>query len=497
MACSFASMVSAAPPVVSGITASQRTGTKLVDVTYNLTLDAGQKAFVELWFSPDNGLTFPVRCTDITGAVDANVTAGTNKAVEWNAEADWNQQFTANGKIRVIATYGDHPSGFAGSGNNGGDGGHGDSGQADASLEEVFWDVFYQPDPANPNSVTFVDNTNWFQGLTKIFVDPNEITNKKWDEVAQWALANGYSGLPMAAGGANDDDPITGINFWEAVKWCNARSEMDGLQPPYYVDYSEGGYDQNGNGVIDIGNANNEWFDPVVADTNGDGHWDPGEAIGNDDGDGIFEPKEFEDFNGNNVYDAGHNQVFRSGASISFPSSGGGGVSPSFHNCVDFNSSGYRLPPVPILKKLATGGLSQKLWPWGDVAPSEYSTFADEFAVTRHSGAPTYSLIGAVVTSPSPAAGRTANGYGLKDIIGNVAEWTEDAWNDQGTLKATVYGGSYLGLDAADSEVPNPLFTPAWGQPATNLFQLELRGPVTSSSPALGMRCVRLILSGH
>ena len=148
MACSFAYMVSAAPPVVSGITASQRTGTKLVDVTYNLTLDAGQKAFVELWFSPDNGLTFPVRCTDITGAVDANVTAGTNKAVEWNAEADWNQQFTANGKIRVIATYGDHPSGFAGSGNNGGAGGHGDSGQADASLEEVFWDVFYQTDPS-------------------------------------------------------------------------------------------------------------------------------------------------------------------------------------------------------------------------------------------------------------------------------------------------------------------------------------------------------------
>jgi len=196
-------MVFAAPPVVSGITASQRTGTKLVDVTYNLTLDAGQKAFVELWFSPDNGLTFPVRCTDITGAVDANVTAGTNKAVEWNAEADWNQQFTANGKIRVIATYGDHPSGFAGSGNNGGNGGHGDSGQADASLEEVFWDVFYAPEGAG-----WMDSTDWFQGLTKIFVDPNEITNEKWNEVAQWALANGYSGLPMAAGGANDDDPI-------------------------------------------------------------------------------------------------------------------------------------------------------------------------------------------------------------------------------------------------------------------------------------------------
>jgi hypothetical protein len=492
-------MVSAVPPVVSGITASQRTGTKLVDVTYNLTLDAGQKAFVELWFSPDNGLTFPVRCTDITGAVDANVTAGTNKAVEWNAEADWNQQFTANGKIRVIATYGDHPSGFAGSGNNGGGGGHGDSGQADASLEEVFWDVFYGLDPNNPGN--FLDHTEYFQGLTKIFVDPNEITNEKWDEVAQWAVANGYSGLPMAAGGANDDDPITGINFWESVKWCNARSEMDGLQPCYYADYSESdGWDINGNGIVDTGT--DTWESWITGnDPNGNGEWDPGEPYVDANNNGVFDPKEYQDFNGNNAYDAGHSQVFRSGASISLPSSGGGGVSPSFYHCIDQNSSGYRLPSAPIFQKLATGGLSQKAWPWGDGDPSTHSTFTDEFAVTRYSGPPTHSIIGTAITSPSPAAGRTANGYGLKDIIGNVAEWTEDAWNDQGTLKASVYGGSYLGLDVADSGVPTPLFTPLenGGQPmeATSLFGLELRGPVTSSSPAIGMRCVRLIWSGH
>ena len=62
MISAFASAVNAAAPVVTGVNASQRTNTKIVDITYNLTLDAGQKAFVELWFSPDNGLNYPIRC---------------------------------------------------------------------------------------------------------------------------------------------------------------------------------------------------------------------------------------------------------------------------------------------------------------------------------------------------------------------------------------------------------------------------------------------------
>ena len=135
MICSFASVANAAPPVVTGVSASQRAGTKIVDITYNVTMDAGETAFVELWFSPDNGLNFPVRC-HVTGDVDANVSAGTGKTVEWNAESDWNQQFTANGKIRVIATYGDQPSGFTGSGEGGNTGPSG--GQADASMKMVY-----------------------------------------------------------------------------------------------------------------------------------------------------------------------------------------------------------------------------------------------------------------------------------------------------------------------------------------------------------------------
>ena len=50
-----------------------------------------------------------------------------------------------------------------------------------------------------------------------------EITNAKWNEVVEWASANDYTGLPMGPN-LNPDHPRTGITFWQAIKWCNARS---------------------------------------------------------------------------------------------------------------------------------------------------------------------------------------------------------------------------------------------------------------------------------
>ena len=141
MICSFASYASATPGRVRGH-GQPANGTKIVDVTYNLAMDGGQTAFVELWFSPDNGLNFPIRCVDVNGSVDANVSAGA-KTVTWNAGSDWDQQFTQNGRIRVIATYGSQPSGFAGSGGTVNAASSGSSStQVDSSMVSVFWDSF-------------------------------------------------------------------------------------------------------------------------------------------------------------------------------------------------------------------------------------------------------------------------------------------------------------------------------------------------------------------
>ena len=58
LTCILFNSLDAAPPTVTNVFASQRTGTKYVDINYTLTLDFNQTAFVKLWFSPDNGMTY-------------------------------------------------------------------------------------------------------------------------------------------------------------------------------------------------------------------------------------------------------------------------------------------------------------------------------------------------------------------------------------------------------------------------------------------------------
>jgi len=100
----------------------------------------------------------------------------------------------------------------------------------------------------------WMDHTTNFQldkVNSQIHVDPTEITNAKWNEVAEWAIANNYSGLTLASD--SNASPRTNVTFWEVIKWCNARSEKDGLVPAYFTDGDEATEDVNGNGVVDTG----------------------------------------------------------------------------------------------------------------------------------------------------------------------------------------------------------------------------------------------------
>jgi len=60
-----------------------------------------------------------------------------------------------------------------------------------------------------------------------------EVTWKEWQEVRDWAVKNGYTDLQGVGRGESQDHPVIGINWYDAVKWCNAKSEFEGLAPVY------------------------------------------------------------------------------------------------------------------------------------------------------------------------------------------------------------------------------------------------------------------------
>lgn len=67
------------------------------------------------------------------------------------------------------------------------------------------------------------------------YMDSKEVTQELWDTVYDWAETNGYdfSGAKLSKG---PDHPVHSVSWYDCVKWCNARSEMDGKPPCYTVD---------------------------------------------------------------------------------------------------------------------------------------------------------------------------------------------------------------------------------------------------------------------
>jgi formylglycine-generating enzyme required for sulfatase activity len=61
-----------------------------------------------------------------------------------------------------------------------------------------------------------------------------EVTWGEWRAVRDWAVANGYD-LAVVGAGCADDHPVHSVNGFDVLKWCNARSERDGLTPVYTV----------------------------------------------------------------------------------------------------------------------------------------------------------------------------------------------------------------------------------------------------------------------
>ena len=226
--------VHAAAPVVSNISASQRTGTKFVDIYYDVSASTSSLT-IAAQVSADGGLTYTLPAATFSGAIGAGVAPGTGKHIVWDAGTDWNGQWVGSCKVRVTANDGTTPPPPPG-------------------MAYIPGGPFQMGDNFNEIGSDTLPVHNVQVGA--FFMDVNLVSRELWASVQAWASARSYSisaGASAAAG-----HPIQTVNWYDCIKWCNARSEKEGLTPVYYTDDAQTIVYRTGN--LDLTSAKVKWM---------------------------------------------------------------------------------------------------------------------------------------------------------------------------------------------------------------------------------------------
>ena len=70
--------------------------------------------------------------------------------------------------------------------------------------------------------------------VDSFYMDKYEVTRALFHEVYFWAITNGYS-FENGGTGKGNNYPVHSVNWYDCVKWCNARSEMENRPAVYTV----------------------------------------------------------------------------------------------------------------------------------------------------------------------------------------------------------------------------------------------------------------------
>ncbi len=182
--------------------------------------------------------------------------------------------------------------------------------------------------------------------VSAFYMDVNLVSSNQWQSVYNWATNNGY-GFDYAGFGKGTNYPVEYVDWYDVVKWSNARSQQAGLTPVYYTDTNL-----------------------TQVYTNGD-----------------------------------TDEVYP-----------------------NWSANGYRLPTVAEWEKAARGGLIGQRFPWGNIISESLANYQGNTGISYDLGPNGYNTNFDTLPIPftSPVGYFAPNGYGLKDMAGNVFEWCWD-----------------------------------------------------------------------
>lgn len=182
-----------------------------MNIYYNLADADGDLQTIEVRVSSDGGLTYSVPASSLTGHVGSGVATGTGKHVLWDAGTDFGGNFIERCKVRITATDGNLPSAPAGM----------------MAIPAGYFQMGDTLEGANSATANIL--------ISQFYINRTEVSKGKWDEVRVWAAGNGFIDLGAGSSFNGALHPVHSITWYDAVKWCNARSIKENLVPCYYT----------------------------------------------------------------------------------------------------------------------------------------------------------------------------------------------------------------------------------------------------------------------
>ena len=201
--------VLAVDPVVSNVQVKQREGSRLVDITYDVDDPDSPTLTVYLKVSADGGKTWKGPVELVSGDVGQHIAPGTAKRLIWDAGKEMANRFGTRFRYRIGAN---------------------DEWSPPDGMSLIKAGLFRM------GSTGLGANAEHTVNVSAFAMDKWEVSLDLWESVRAWGNAHGYD---LAAGdGSGAKHPVKNINWFDAVKWCNARSEKEGRMAAYYEDVS-------------------------------------------------------------------------------------------------------------------------------------------------------------------------------------------------------------------------------------------------------------------